>query len=49
MEFVGEMQKNKRAQFGIITGNTSIVFEKAENSPLNLTGKAKGYMKKVWE
>lgn len=32
----------KKINFGRLSGNTMIAFEKAENSSLNLTGKAKG-------
>lgn len=32
----------RRINFGRLTGNTVIQFEKAENSSLNLVGKAKG-------
>ncbi|XP_064646424.1 vesicle-fusing ATPase-like isoform X2 [Lineus longissimus] len=34
--------KEKKADRGVLTGNTLIIFEKAENSSINLTGKAKG-------
>ncbi|ELU11293.1 hypothetical protein CAPTEDRAFT_178991 [Capitella teleta] len=30
------------ANFGTLSGNTTVCFEKTDNSPLNLTGKAKG-------
>lgn len=32
----------KKITFGRLTGNASIQFEKAENSSINLVGKAKG-------
>lgn len=32
----------KKTNFGRLLGNTTVTFEKAENSALNLTGKAKG-------
>lgn len=33
----------KKINFGRLTGNAVIQFEKAENSSINLVGKAKGY------
>ncbi|XP_064598208.1 vesicle-fusing ATPase-like [Liolophura sinensis] len=38
----GTSAKTRKVQIGLLTGNSAIVFEKAENSPLNLTGKSKG-------
>lgn len=34
----------KSVQFGRVLGNSVVQYEKAENSSLNLTGKAKGYV-----
>lgn len=34
----------KKTNFGRLSGNTTICFEKAENSTINLVGKAKGYI-----
>lgn len=34
--------KPKKVNAGVVTGNTAMCFEKAENSPINLTGKCKG-------
>ncbi|KAL8607609.1 hypothetical protein ACOMHN_003528 [Nucella lapillus] len=34
--------KPKLAEIGVLTGNSTVVFEKVENSNLNLTGKSKG-------
>jgi vesicle-fusing ATPase len=34
--------KSKKVHIGVTTGNTTMCFEKAENSPINLTGKCKG-------
>lgn len=39
--------KTKAVQQGYTTGNTVVVFEKAENCPLNLVGKAKTWVKKL--
>jgi vesicle-fusing ATPase len=44
------IRENKSAEprkisFGRLTGNAVIQFEKAENSALNLVGKAKGYVR----
>lgn len=38
----GTNAKEKKINFGKLSGNAVIQFEKAENSALNLTGKAKG-------
>lgn len=38
----GTTAKEKKISFGRLSGNAVIQFEKAENSALNLTGKAKG-------
>ncbi|XP_055389616.1 vesicle-fusing ATPase 1 [Condylostylus longicornis] len=38
----GKTDQMKKVRFGKISGNTVIQFEKADNSSLNLTGKAKG-------
>lgn len=35
-------QDTKKTNFGRLLGNTTVTFEKAENSSLNLVGKAKG-------
>lgn len=37
-----ENAEAKKVSFGRLSGNAVIAFEKAENSSLNLTGKAKG-------
>lgn len=37
-----ENAEAKKINFGKLSGNAVIAFEKAENSSLNLTGKAKG-------
>lgn len=37
-----EHPEAKKINFGKLSGNAVIAFEKAENSSLNLTGKAKG-------
>ncbi|XP_060563060.1 vesicle-fusing ATPase-like isoform X2 [Ruditapes philippinarum] len=34
--------KQKRSHIGLLTGNTTIVFEKFENATINLTGRSKG-------
>lgn len=32
----------KETRFGRLSGNTSVIFEKAEGSSINITGKSKG-------
>ncbi len=45
MEITGKGATSKAAKIGVTTGNTTVVFEKADQqSPLNLTGKAKTYV-----
>jgi vesicle-fusing ATPase len=39
----GGTVKPAKTKMGLCRGNTSIQFEKAEQSGINLTGKAKGY------
>ena len=39
----GMEMKSRKAQFGQCFPNTAIVFDKSEGSPVNLTGKSKGY------
>ncbi|KAK2193402.1 hypothetical protein NP493_13g06000 [Ridgeia piscesae] len=34
--------KSKPVRLGVSSGNTTVIFEKAENTPLNLVGKSKG-------
>jgi hypothetical protein len=41
----GGTVKPAKTKMGLCRGNTSIQFEKAEQSGINLTGKAKGYVK----
>lgn len=38
----GDNAEKKKTVFGRLLGNTSVQFEKAEGSSVNLTGKAKG-------
>lgn len=38
----GKKSEPKKINFGRLTGNTIVLFERAENSSLNLQGKAKG-------
>ena len=45
MEITGKGATARKAQIGVSTGNTNVCFEKADQqSPLNLTGKAKTYV-----
>ena len=38
----GQKPKPQKAKLGVLLPNTTITWEKADMSPLNLTGKSKG-------
>ena len=36
-----------QARCGLLTGNTNVIFEKFEDSTINLVGKSKGYVERI--